>query len=79
MADGFLQVKRPNQQYQSTEGECYKGKTTRQTENCGYQTLLTYLKEVEERDRTDGVAKVWCMLEEKHASQTGVDDVRMTV
>ena len=44
-----------------------------------YQTLLTYLKEVEERDRTDGVAKVWCMLEEKHASQTGVDDVWMTV
>jgi len=23
---GFLQVKRPNQQYQSTEGESYKGK-----------------------------------------------------
>jgi len=25
-ADGILQVKRPNQQHQSTEGESYKGK-----------------------------------------------------
>jgi len=28
----FLQVKRPNQQYQSTEGESYKGKQPKKTE-----------------------------------------------
>jgi len=26
MEDGFTQVKRPNQQYKSTEGKSYKGK-----------------------------------------------------
>jgi len=33
MADGFLQVKRPNQQYQSTEGESCKGKEPQKTQN----------------------------------------------
>jgi len=32
MADGFLQVKRPNQQYQSTEGESCKGKQPQKTQ-----------------------------------------------
>jgi len=26
LSGAFLQVKRPNQQYQSTEGKCYKSK-----------------------------------------------------
>jgi len=29
----FLQVKRPNQQYQSTEGKSYKGKPRNKTNN----------------------------------------------
>jgi len=36
MGDGFLQVKRPNQQYQSTEGESWKENNTKnikKTEN----------------------------------------------
>ena len=36
MGDGFLQVKRPNQQYQSTEGESTKENNTKnikKTEN----------------------------------------------
>jgi len=41
MADGFLQVKRPNQQYQTTEGETYKGKqpqNTKKTQNTHMHT-----------------------------------------
>jgi len=32
----FLQVKRPNQQYQSSEGESYKGKQPKNKENTKY-------------------------------------------
>jgi len=39
----FLQVKRPNQQYQSTEGENYKGKQTKKhKENRKYTYAYTY-------------------------------------
>jgi len=38
----FLQVKRPNQQYQSTEGESYKGKQPREhKENTKYTYAYT--------------------------------------
>jgi len=35
-ANSFLQVKRPNQQYQSSEGESYKGKQPKNKENTKY-------------------------------------------
>jgi len=42
MGDGFLQVKRPNQQYQSTEGESCKGKQhTKHKENTEYTCIAT--------------------------------------
>jgi len=38
----FLQVKRPNQQYQSTEGESCKGKKTQNKENTNYKYEYTH-------------------------------------
>jgi len=38
----FLQVKRPNQQYQSTDGESYKGKPRQHKENTKYTYAYTY-------------------------------------
>jgi len=43
MGDGFLQVKRPNQQYQITEGESCKGKQPKkQKENKNYTYAYTH-------------------------------------
>ena len=42
---------------------------------CSYEY---YLEEVEERDVVDGVTEVGRVIEEEHASQSRVDDVRVT-
>jgi len=43
MGEGFLQVKRPNQQYQSTEGESCKGKQHKKhKENKNYTYAYTH-------------------------------------
>jgi len=42
MGDGFLQVKRPNQQYQSTEGKSTKENNPENKENTKYTYAYTY-------------------------------------
>jgi len=43
MGDGFYRSKKPNQQYQSTEGESYKGKQPREhKENTKYTYAYTH-------------------------------------
>jgi len=40
MGDGFLQVKRPDQQYQSTEGKSAKENNQENKENTKYSTHM---------------------------------------
>jgi len=38
---------------------------------------VIHLEEVEERDGINGLAEVWRVFKEEHASESGVDDVRV--
>jgi len=44
MADDFLQVKRPTQQYQNTEGESYKVKQPQNTKKTQNTHMHTHTK-----------------------------------